>query len=107
MRLTLNSRGQYRAPASDRWLAGLEWLFLVVGLVALDIYVWVNTSSLLSQAYQDWAFDQRLRGLAPSVSGFVTDEVSWMFGQQREKVEAPAAAAKLQPMPEEKTLPPS
>ena len=85
MRLTLklSSPPEHRSAARHRWLAGFEWLFLLLGLVALDTYVWVNASSVLSQAYQDWAFDQSLRGLAPSVPGFVRDEVSWMFGRQR------------------------
>jgi len=109
MRLTLkiDPPDEHRRPASRRWLDGLEWLFLLLGLVALDAYVWVNTSTLLSQAYQDWAFDQRLRGLAPSVSGFVSDEVSWMFGREREKVEAPTAPPEIQPMPERKLPLPS
>ena len=48
-------------------LRALEWVFLLVGLLALDCFVWVNTSSVLYQAYEDWAFDQTLRGLTPSV----------------------------------------
>jgi sortase A len=90
---------EYRTPPARRWLAGLEWFFLLLGLMALDTYVWVNTSSMLSQAYQDWSFDQTLRGLTPSVPGFVSDEISWMFGGRREKVEAPEAAPKFEPTP--------
>ena len=86
-----------RARAGRRWLVGLEWLFLLVGLAALDTYVWVNTSTILYQAYQDWSFDQTLRGLTPSVGGFVSDELSWMFGRQRQKVEAPPATPAIQP----------
>jgi sortase A len=108
MRLTLkmDSPAEYRTSPS-KWLAGLEWFFLLLGLVALDTYVWVNTSTLLSQAYQDWAFDQSLRGLTPSVSGFVNDEISWMFGRPREKVEAPQATSEIEPLPEGKAPPPS
>jgi sortase A len=60
-------------------LRALEWLFLLLGLAALDFFVWVNTSSVLYQAYQDWAFDQSLRGLAPSLGGFVNDEARWIW----------------------------
>jgi sortase A len=91
---------EYRAPLIPRWLVGLEWFFLLLGLVALDTYVWVNASTVLSQAYQDWSFDQTLRGVAPSVPGFVSDEISWMFGGRREKVEAPEAAPKFEPAPQ-------
>ena len=104
MKLTLNldSPPEYRTPPARRWLAGFEWFFLLAGLVALDTYVWVNTTTVLSQAYQDWAFDQTLRGLTPSVRGFIGDEISWMLGRQREKVETPEAAPKLEPMPQGK-----
>jgi len=105
--LKLDSPPENRAPRGRRWLAGFEWFFLLLGLLALDTYVWVNASTILSQAYQDWAFDQTLRGLTPSVRGFVGDEMSWLFGAQREKVEAPEAAQKLQPVPQGKPPLPS
>jgi sortase A len=82
-----------RRPRSQRrGLRALEWIFLFVGLAALDCYVWINTASVLDQAYQDWAFDQTLRGLTPSAGGFVNDEVRWLWsaGREREpKAEAP------------------
>ena len=95
--LKLESTAEHRTAPRHRWLAGFEWFFLLIGLVALDTYVWVNTSTVLSQAYQDWSFDQTLRGLKPSVPAFVAEEISWMFGAQREKVEAPEAAPAPQP----------
>jgi sortase A len=80
-----------QAPKRGRaGLRALEWLFLLVGLAALDCYVWVNTSAVLYQAYEDWAFDQQLRGLTPTVGGFVSDEAHWMFGG-RDKVETAEA----------------
>jgi len=66
-----------RRSRRRRYLLGIEYFFLLLGLVALDCYVWVNTSSTLYQAYQDWAFDQTLRGLTPSIGGFVEEEFSW------------------------------
>ncbi len=38
--------------ADRRGLRALEWIFLLVGLVALDCFVWMNTSSVLYQAYR-------------------------------------------------------
>jgi len=105
--LKLDSPPEYRTPRRRKWLAGFEWFFLLVGLAALDTYVWVNASTALYQAYQDWAFDQTLRGLTPSVPGFVSDEISWMMGAQREKVEAPEAPSKLQPLPQGRPPAPS
>src|ERR1700733_1960711 len=75
-----------------RGLRALEWILLIVGLVAVDCFLWVNTSSVLYQAYEDWAFDQTLRGLTPSVGGFVSDEAHWLFSGGRDTaqpVEAP------------------
>jgi sortase A len=76
-------------------LRALEWVFLIVGLLALDCFMWVTTSSVLYQAYEDWAFDQTLRGLTPSVGGFVNDEARWLWSGHSEsapKAGAPAAA---------------
>jgi sortase A len=69
----------------------LEWFFLLAGLAALDCYVWINTSTVLYQAYEDWAFDETLRGLTPSVSGFVADEIDGLFrGRNANVAEVPA-----------------
>jgi len=70
--------GNPAPPRSERkGLRALEWIFLLVGLLALDCFVWVNTSSALYQAYEDWSFDQTLRGLTPSLGGFMSAEVRW------------------------------
>jgi sortase A len=81
------------------WLvvSGLEWLFLISGLVAIDTYVWINTSTLLYQSYADWAFDQRLRGLGPSLLGFTRAEIHALAGREQtkpESTEMPAPPAK-------------
>jgi len=73
-----------------RWLSTLEWLFLFAGLVALDVCVWVNASTIVYQAYQDWSFDETLRGLKPSVRGFVADEIYWAFGGAKRKPVTPS-----------------
>jgi sortase A len=90
----------HEGPARNRTagrvgLRALEWTFLLVGLLAVDCFVWVNTSSVLYQAYEDWSFDQTLRGLTPSVTGFVRDEAHWLSGGGRvnsESAEAPKPA---------------
>jgi|HubBroStandDraft_5_1064220.scaffolds.fasta_scaffold35233_2 sortase A len=73
-----------------RGLLFAEWTFLLLGLAALDFFVWINTGSVLYQSYQDWAFDQTLRGLTPSVGGFLNDEVRWLGSGRSES--APAEA---------------
>lgn len=79
-------------------LRALEWTLLLVGLLAVDCFVWVNTSSVLYQAYEDWAFDQTLRGLAPGVNGFIRDETRWLFSGGREKADT-AEAPQFVPAP--------
>ncbi len=85
-------------------LAGLEWLFLLFGLLALDCCIWFYTSATLDQAYQDWSFDQVLLGSKPSVRGFIADEIGWLFGGKRTSAPAPEKAEELHPVPPAKTL---
>ncbi len=88
-----------RAPR-NRFLAGLEWIFLLLGLLALDSYIWVNTTATLDQAYSDWAFDQTLRGLKPSIGGFVEDELGWLIHKNPPSVSTPQEnAERAQPIP--------
>ena len=98
--MTIRRSGQ--RPARVGWRA-LEWIFLLVGLVAVDCFVWMNTSSVLYQAYEDWAFDQTLRGLTPSIGGFMTDEWQWLVSGRREKTET-AEAPKPLPIPNGPTI---
>ncbi|HTS47565.1 MAG TPA: class D sortase [Bryobacteraceae bacterium] len=98
------STGEFRphrvTRSGGRILAGLEWIFLLFGLLALDCYIWVNTAATLDQAYSDWAFDQTLRGLKPSMGGFVDDELGWLWHQNRSSVSTPQEnAEKAEPMP--------
>lgn len=97
MNIGLRSNGS-RRQAKRRCLIGLEFFFLLLGLIALDCYIWVNTTSALYQAYEDWAFDQTLRGLNPTVGGFIKDEFSFWSGGKRTQpqptaVEHPASEA--------------
>ena len=74
----------------------LEWFFLIFGLLAVDTYIWVNTNRVLYQAYQDWAFDETIRGLEPSVRGFMAEEIYGLFHRgaaNPEIVEHPRAEA--------------
>ncbi len=96
-----------RSGRKRRGVRAFEWLFLLFGLAALDVYVWINTSALLYQAYEDWSFDETLRGLKPTVRGFVADEIYWLFGGDREKMENPEAPQKFAPLPHQRAPLPS
>lgn len=96
--MKVHLRGNRRRRSRGRAaLRALEWFFLLFGLVALDIYVWTNTSTLLYQAYDDWAFDQRLRALEPSPLEFARDEFRTLLGRDRATAERPAEAPELAP----------
>lgn len=84
-----------------RGLGWAEWFFLLAGLAAVDVFVWVNTSTDLYQAYEDWSFDQTLRGLKPSARGFIADEISWLSAG-RSKPENPELPSKAEPIPAER-----
>jgi len=103
-RLTWADERPPRARSRRRGVQALEWVFLLVGLIALDCYVWVNTSSVLYQAYEDWAFDQTLRGLTPSVGGFVNQEARALFGGTQQKTET-TEAPQPEPTPNETPSP--
>lgn len=90
-RLTWTDEKIIPPKSTRRGLRALEWIFLLIGLLAVDCFVWMNTSSVLYQAYEDWAFDQTLRGLTPGVGGFIADEARWVLRGPREKVETAEA----------------
>jgi sortase A len=90
-----------RPGAGRARLRALEWTFLLVGLLALDCFVWVNTSSVLYQSYEDWAFDQTLRGINPTITGFVREEAQRLDSHEQDKPETAEA-----PMPSAPTIGP-
>jgi len=83
----------------QRRLRGLEWFFLLFGLVALDCFVWVNAGTELYQSYADWAFDQTLRGLSPTIPGFLADEGHRLRANRAAKDDAPEPAPQIEPRP--------
>jgi len=76
------------------WARGVEWFFLIFGLAALDAYIWINTTTVLYQAYQDWALDQSIRGQLPSIAGFAGDEIRVLADKERFKPEPVPVAAR-------------
>jgi sortase A len=72
---------------------GLEWILLLFGLAALDVFIWINAGTILFQAYEDWSFDQQLRGLTPSVARFAGDEIRSLYGRERlDRAQEPTAS---------------
>ena len=96
-----------RRPGWIRILTGMEWVFLLFGLAALDVYIWVNASSVVYESYEDWAFDQDLRGLAPSPLRFAGDEISVLMGRERARPGTPVLPVpKNEPAPDTRTREP-
>jgi|SRR5579872_1013606 len=95
-------------PQSSGWiriLTGVEWIFLLFGLAALDLYIWINTSSVVYESYEDWAFDQDLRGLAQSPLRFASDELRGLVNREQRMPKTPALAPiKSESQPSAKTM---
>jgi sortase A len=63
--MIMRVRTRSRSPKNGlRWL---ETLLLVVGLAAVDYYIWVNAETVVYQAYQEWKFDRTLQAPAGNV----------------------------------------
>jgi len=93
------TRFEARASRASRGWSGAEWFFLLVGLAAVDAYVWVNTSTILYQAYEDWSFDEILRGSQPSVKKFIAEEAGDVFGWRVKAPPANVPLPKTEPSP--------
>ncbi len=59
-----------------RWA---EYLFLFVGLIALDYYIWVSLDTTFYQAYESWSFDREVKGLPASFPKFLASELGLNF----------------------------
>ncbi|MGI8743525.1 MAG: class D sortase [Bryobacteraceae bacterium] len=59
-----------------RWA---EYLFLFIGLIALDYYLWTSLDSTFYQAYESWSFDRQVKGRPVSFGRFLADELGIHF----------------------------
>lgn len=82
------------ADGGRRILFRLEWTLLLFGLVALDVFIWIKATSCVYEVYEDWAFDQDLRGLAPSPLRFAGDQVRLLFRRERPRATPEAPGSK-------------
>ncbi|HTS48914.1 MAG TPA: class D sortase [Bryobacteraceae bacterium] len=99
------SDSEPREPGWVRTLAGVEWIFLLFGLAALDLYIWNNASSMVYESYEDWAFDQDVRGLEPSPLRFALDELRVLVSREHRRSGTQALApVKSGPGPRPKAM---
>jgi sortase A len=75
----------WRKRILDRLLRLLELCFLVLGLAALDTYIWIGAATSLVQSYDSWAFEQVLRGQRPSPSRYFRDSLDALLGREQSK----------------------
>jgi len=54
---------------------------LVAGLLALNVWLWSNAASALSQGWQSWTFDHQLRGQPATISQFLVEEKEAFAGR--------------------------
>src|ERR1051326_2478589 len=69
MRSVAKRRNETRR-SKTRWL---EYLLLIVGLVAIDYTIWINIDSQVYQVYDEWKFERALHGDSTSIARFVVD----------------------------------
>lgn len=55
-------------------LRGLEYVFLFLGLAAIDYYIWVNASAAVYQSYEEWRFERTIQGETASIADYIFDE---------------------------------
>jgi sortase A len=100
MKTVLSEFGDGRASRSGRSLKYLEFVFLFVGLVAIDYYIWVNARSTISQAYDHWSFTEQLQGRSATIVDFFKREIDALLGRgSRTPESAPSDIAERQPLP--------
>ena len=67
-----------------RLLDAVRVLLLLVGIGALGYYSYVFLDAKVYDAYENWAFDQELKGAKPSVTAFLRDEFSDFWGKDEQ-----------------------
>lgn len=89
-------------------LGWLEYLFLLVGLAALDYFIWINVESKVYQVYEDWKFERNLQGESASIPRFIIDEsgLRRVIGLGREPQHPTAAAPPASSPSPRQTQPP-
>jgi sortase A len=105
MRRPGTSDDEAQPPCWIRILTAVEWCFLLFGLAALDVYIWTQTSTVVYEAYEDWAFDRDLRGLSAAPLRFAEEEIRALLGREQSRAERPEetrARPQVGPMPESK-----
>jgi LPXTG-site transpeptidase (sortase) family protein len=53
----------------------LEYLFLFLGLIAVDSYIWISADAVMSQDYETWSFNLALKGLQGSLPSYVAAKI--------------------------------
>src|SRR5581483_12448639 len=70
----------FRGRATLLWL---EYACLIIGLAAINYYVWINVSAAWSQAYESWSFSEQLEGRPVSMWLFVRQQMHKLLGKEK------------------------
>jgi sortase A len=81
-------------PSPRRSWRVLEYLFLFVGLIAIDCYIWVNVEGSMDQSYGNWSLDRQIAGRKPSFKEFLEERLGL---SNPPSAEAPTAKAESTP----------
>jgi sortase A len=71
----------------------VEYLFLLVGLLAVDCYIWVNVEGVVTEAYGNWSLDRQIEGRQHSFGEYLGERLGI---KEAPVASAPAAQPKAQ-----------
>jgi sortase A len=72
VRLLLHEPPVKPVRRTRRWI---EYLFLLLGLLAVDCYIWVNVEGVVSEAYGNWSLDQQIAGRQPGWGEYLAERL--------------------------------
>jgi sortase A len=61
-----------------RWIGNA---FLMVGVIALSVWLWSIAATVLSQDWENWVFDREIDGRPATVAGYVAERAMQIGGQ--------------------------
>lgn len=53
----------------------VEYLFLLIGLLAVDCFIWVNVEGVVTEAYGNWSLDQQIQGRQPGLAAYLAERL--------------------------------
>jgi sortase A len=106
VRVLLEPPETVKPPKRRRVLNAIRLALLLAGVGALGYCAYVYLDARVYETYQNWAFDQRLKGATPTVQDFIRHEYRRLLGLDSDEHAARTARNSKEPeLPREPELP--